>query len=216
METKLTHGTVIGFRHGCRSRGGCIHHRSAVFLTCVEATIARRGDFRIAAMPEDLPVSRSLTKSQSDRSRSDVRARSQADGSASKASLSRSAERAPVRRPSWRHGTATGYGRGCRSHERCPRGEGGLSCHEVRNAARLRLSRRAGVGPAEPSTTSELAREHIARLVGQGLSLRRIASLCGVGHTTVSNIANGTACTIRISIQAKILGLSDCGVVQAA
>lgn len=56
------HGSPAGFAQGCRSAGGCLHHGSAVYLTCKEAASARASDWGLSKLPMGQPILRAAIK----------------------------------------------------------------------------------------------------------------------------------------------------------
>ena len=90
------------------------------------------------------------------------------------------------------HGTSRGYLTGCRRRDECPRSEQGLSCVEARNRAQLKRARARGVPQRPAAVDASPAAERIDQWRNDGLSLREIARMSGVGHTTITNVANRT------------------------
>lgn len=203
------HGTAAGFGAGCRSRGGCPNHGSPV-LTCVEADSARRSDFSIARLPIDEPVRREALVSP--RSPRTVPAQPRASRVSKPATASGNRRRDRRVTDEAAHGTTTGYLKGCRRHEDCPRGQDGASCHQVRNRSRRALARRRGVASKPPPVDALPALERIAELKDAGVSLRTIAKLCGVGRTTITNIACGATVVVRRDTLERIMALSGSAV----
>jgi len=195
----VTHGTARGFLEGCRSRGACPNHGSPDYLTCVEADSARRSDFRLARMPRDQPLPRDRQDPRPIGLGGAIRRRT----APRQRDVPRRLER-EGRTPTPVHGTTTGYLKGCRG-DACPRGVNGLTCREVRNAARRDRARRLGIRPRPRSVSAEPAAQRIEELKAAGLSLRGIARLTGIGHTTITNIACGQIAEIWPTTCARIL-----------
>lgn len=198
------HGTEQGYLAGCRSRGGCPHHDSRDVATCAEAHIVRRSVYSVSRLPIDEPVRRSLFELRSS-------AASKPDGVARGVPMAGSREPSPVARNTKKepaHGTVTGYLKGCRRHEECPRNADGKSCQQVRNESRRTLARRRGVAEKARPVSAHPARERIRELEEAGASLRSIALECGVGHTTIANIARGRASVVLPCTLEKILMLA--------
>ncbi|WP_213816266.1 hypothetical protein [Glaciihabitans sp. dw_435] len=45
------HGTANGYDQGCKGAAQCLYHGSTTYLTCVEASMLRRGDYNAAKLP---------------------------------------------------------------------------------------------------------------------------------------------------------------------
>lgn len=220
----LAHGTELAFRAGCRSRGGCVNRDSARLLTCAEAVVARRSDYHLGKLPMEQAVPRTdiLDSAQAESARSTAKAGSKPDGpppgpsglDSPGAPRAEGAEVAPSSRPRatrgrnarapLRHGTSTGYLRGCRGAE-CPGDERGTTCREARNRTRQRLARRRGVVPRPAAVDAAPAADRISQLRASGLSIASIANMLGVGRTTLANICNGTTERIWPNTLAAIL-----------
>lgn len=200
----IQHGTALGYRQGCRSRGGCANHGSATYMTCVDAALARRADFMVSR----LSAEESVLRHQGRPVESVVLARQEGMESSTRVPP---APRASARRKGSRgssivqHGTSTGYLKGCRNHDACPKGSNGLSCNEARNATRRRRAREVGVASPPEVVDARSAAHRIEELRRVGLSLRTIAGLTLVGRTTIANVAAGSVTTIRQETSARIL-----------
>ncbi|GAA5201984.1 hypothetical protein GCM10025773_23770 [Microbacterium jejuense] len=174
------------------------------FLTCAEAAAARRSDYTIARMPAGEPVPRDPRTLQGGTRA--LRFEAVTPGE-------RSDEVPRVRHasPAWRHGTTTGYLRGCRRAGDCPGGADGLTCVDARNASRRRSARAKGIPPREPSVDVSGVAGRIRRLASEGRSLREIARSCGVGRTTITGIAGGTVLRVNPATFGRILESLDVG-----
>lgn len=197
------HGSPLGFRSGCRSRGGCPNLRSQHLITCVDAETAWRSDFVIGRKPIDEPIRRD-----------------EIEGAETKPERQDSPSRAPARSKLQRrqrkaqrpvHGRASGYLRGCRRPDECPGGSDGMTCSEARNAARRRAARARGVPARVLPVDASAAVVKINVLREAGWSLREIGRAAFVGHTTITNIAAGTTTAIWPETMARILGVSTEG-----
>ena len=164
------HGTAAGYAAGCRSRGGCPHHQSKTFLTCVEADTARRADFAIARLPLHEPVRRQAPSRE--RRLGHVKAAVDTTRQVDRRSPSAGSTRIDAPNRDIEHGTTTGYLKGCRRHEGCPRGSNGSSCNETRNRLRRAWARSKGVEPKPSPVDAAPAAAHIAELQRSGMSLR--------------------------------------------
>lgn len=129
----VLHGTPAGYARGCRSRGGCQHHGSPDFLTCVDAHIARQADFRLSRLPTTVQVRRVVFQA-----------------AASLTPTAPTDEAGPaVTSPV--HGTVWGYRRGCRGHRECPRWRTGLpTCVEAKRLYATEYARNRERGHGTP------------------------------------------------------------------
>ncbi|MHC9045603.1 helix-turn-helix domain-containing protein [Microbacterium saperdae] len=100
MNASLPHGSFAGYESGCRTRAMCPHGEFSPWLTCAEAAVRRRSDYRMWKLPLDQPVPREVP----------VRAAASSQG------------RAPVPQDGVddAHGTLGGYRRGCHEDRLCP------------------------------------------------------------------------------------------------
>ncbi len=172
------HGSVVGYESGCRSNGGCPNHRSPRYLTCAEAATARRSDYAVSRLPPETPVPRQpIVPPRTDRRTPEPR------------SAPQPRTLAPRAKKPLVHGTATGYLKGCRSRDRCPGDDDGVTCNEARNGYRLRRARSLGIGPRPVAVSAEPAAVRLIRLWESGMSFREISRVTQVGHTTITNIA---------------------------
>lgn len=188
------HGTERGFAAGCRSRGGCVHRDSRLFLTCAEAVLARRSDYQASRLPADQPVPRAQPEpARAEPVREDAPRRVQAQ--------ERSREPKGIS-----HGTTTGYLKGCRGAD-CPGASDGRTCNEARNLSRRRRARELGVPDRPESVDAAPAERRISELRAAGLTLRRISSVTKVGRTTIANISNGTTVKIWPATLSAILAV---------
>jgi hypothetical protein len=209
------HGSVAGFEAGCRTRAMCPMGSDSDILTCAEAALRRRGDYRLARMPLDQPVPRS----------GDVEDVATAPGGGVRevhgtpwgyARGCRDPQSCPNRRrglltcaesrrlyvhdyvsrraagegPPIAHGTPNGYFSGCRDRRLCPGDADGVSCAEARAQHRRELARAAGVAPRAETLDSGAAAARIRDLRSRGWSLRRIAAATGCGRTTIAELAD--------------------------
>lgn len=203
----LLHGSPAGFAAGCRSKGGCRWHRSAVWLTCVEAAAARAGDAQVARiedrarLPRDaskLPrIAREwrLTHGTINGYRRGCRdaelcphavqglltcSEARRDYLAAYVERRRSGQGAAVA-----HGTRRGYYAGCRRHDGCPARLDGPSCvEEFRRYGRDKQRMRRG-GPSGMVDATDLVHA-LSRLVADGIPLQRIADRASVSRSTLS------------------------------
>ncbi|WP_431522704.1 helix-turn-helix domain-containing protein [Microbacterium yannicii] len=202
----VAHGTALGFRAGCRSRGGCPLHQSATLLTCVEAEFARRGDYAIARLPIDEPVARVKAVATPQSSRVQERPRERRESMRNPRTGARVGKRASSEPP---HGTTARYLRGCRSSGDCPRNADDLSCVEARNAARRNQARRRGVPAYRASVDATQVARVIRTLPDTGVSLRQFAKKSGVGRTTVAGLANGSVPRVHPDTLARLARALD-------
>lgn len=215
MSGHIPHGSPQGYALGCRSRGGCQHHGSQRFLTCVEASIARRREHTFAALPADQPLPRGATavpvlpESDPRRVRRDPLhgttfgyARGCRDAHACphwRAGRVTCAEarrryvseyqrrrRAGAGTPI-PHGTVNGYLSGCRARE-CPGDASGITCAQARAEYRRGRRRSQGVEPVREKVGAAPAGEILERLRGRGMSVRAMAVRLGIGRTTIARI----------------------------
>lgn len=200
----VPHGTIFGFRQGCRSRGGCPHHQSPILLTCQEAATARRSDYRVAQMSANEPVPRKLSETPGERVRPPSSFRRRARDVLSEGSMRSSPQRV---RSALSHGTVSGYLKGCRTDQQCSKGPDGLTCREARNLSRRARARTVGVRPKPAAVDAAPATRHIHRLQARGMTLREIARAAGLGHTTITNIARRTTTRIWPVTLARILAV---------
>lgn len=211
LPASAPHGSVSGFIAGCTSNGGCPNHQSPRLFTCAEATVAHRADYRLARLPlaEPLPRDRATAAPTSEPGpTAPTLAAAPPRESVARASMSRRS--APgTRRTARVHGTTTGYLRGCRSRDSCPRDASGVSCSEARNAQRRALARSRGVAARPETVDCALAERAIAAWRAQGASLRAIARMTGVGHTTITKIATRTVDAVRPETVERILSANS-------
>jgi hypothetical protein len=59
---RAVHGTPAGFTGGCRSRGGCPHHRDRERLTCTQAYRAYVHYFLFRDHTPDQPITRTMLR----------------------------------------------------------------------------------------------------------------------------------------------------------
>jgi hypothetical protein len=206
QREEVVHGTALGFRAGCRSRGGCPLRQSKIFLTCVEAELARRGDYAISRLPIGQPVARirALASPQPIRVQDGPPARP--------ISLRNDRTGGRVRKresPEPPHGTTARYLRGCRSHDDCPRNADGLSCVDARNVARRNSARTRGIPAYRASVDATDVARLIRSLPGAGVSLRQFAQESGVGRTTVAGVANGSVARVHPDTLARLARALD-------
>jgi hypothetical protein len=208
------HGTMAGYGAGCRTRAGCVFDLTSPTLSCVEASIARRGDRELASLPSALLIPRDqhdrhlLISRIAEASREKhgtvwgyrrgCRQSDTCPHSGTALPTCTDARREYYRQYGERrlsgigrpvdHGTNRGYLLGCTDSDRCPGGADGVSCAHARRRHVRELQRAKGVHPRGVADAHEAGRI-IRDLGGHGLSLRAIAKLSGVGRTTVSAIA---------------------------
>jgi len=139
LRDVLVHGSMQGYENGCRSRGGCAYGPEDEYLSCAEAAIARRSDWRLAGLPVDQPIPRRKPSPAPQRSAAPVR---------------RSAP-APVEpvivEPKEVHGTTWGYRRGCTTDRGCPHWRlGRITCRQARREYVREYKRRRIEGNGKP------------------------------------------------------------------
>src|SRR5690606_22166632 len=193
------------------------YHQSADFLTCVEASIAIRGNFRLRNFSMDQRIPRAAAQSSLsvDSQTTDAPGRSPVHGTVwgyrrgctrsrgcphwSLGGVTCSEARRRYFRAyhdarrrgdgtPLRHGTSAGYLSGCRVPEQCPRDAEGVTCSEARASYRRDYSRARGIRAREEGVPARSAAEQILRLRVSGLSFREIARRAGVGRSTVLRI----------------------------
>lgn len=206
------HGSAAGYEAGCRTRAMCVLGPDSELLTCAEAVVRRRGDYRLLRLPPDRPVPRVVdlvvSAAESQRVREvhgtpwgyargcrDTRAcpeygRGGVTCAESRRSYVRDyvARRASGQASPIEHGTPNGYFAGCRDRRLCPRGDG-ASCADARAQHRRRLARAAGIAPKAETLDSAPAASRVRELRARGWSLRRIAAATGCGRTTIADLA---------------------------
>lgn len=194
----------MGYLAGCRSRGGCPNNTSKTLLTCAEAAVAIRSDYRLARAHDHEPIERiaaaidvrrSALVAVTDRKRHPSSSEVGGDG--------RRRTQAPVV-----HGTQAGYLRGCRTADLCPGGESGLTCRDARNEERRKCARRRGVVARSASVDAADAAARINELRQRGLTVREIAKRTSLGVTTITEIARGATTNIRPETFARILAVA--------
>lgn len=222
------HGSVVAHLAGCRTKAECPHQSSPEWLTCVEAAIARRGEWRAAAYGLETPIPRNWDSVAAP-------ARAAVHGTIwGYRRGCRQPELCPnryrdrptcadarkrylqeYRRRRWAeggasipHGTSNGYLLGCRAAD-CPRGDDGRSCREARAAYR-----RAGRRSDEAAAL--VPADEILRLVRTlregGVSAREIARRTGTGRTTLSELMAGRRTQVTREVADRLvsgLGGSD-------
>lgn len=99
------------------------------------------------------------------------------------------------------HGTSRGYLTGCRDREKCPGDDSGMTCPDARNRHKLAVARAAGTLPRQDSVDATVATERVRAWQRNGISLRTIARLTGVGRSTIGILAAGSRgdSTLRVS-----------------
>lgn len=118
MTRRIVHGSPAGFADGCRTRSSCSHGELSPWLTCAEASVRRRADYRMWRLPLDQPIPRDgVAAAPTDALSADAaspEAASDADGGSA-------------------HGTLGGYRRGCHVDSLCPHwGVGRITCAAAR------------------------------------------------------------------------------------
>lgn len=223
---EIIHGSPRGFAAGCRSHGGCPHHRSPVFLTCAEAALAHRSDYALGRTDAALPVRRppssasvlpdpapSVEPRRVHGTISGYRRGCVADdlcphrrvGAATCAEARRHYIAGYKRRrlegvgTPVPHGTSNGYLLGCRDERGCPGIVSGRTCAGARADYRATRARAAGVSRAVAAVGAGDVHEKLQEWMRHGVSVRRIASVAGVSRTTVASIARGARDTVRAS-----------------
>lgn len=113
MNSRIPHGSPAGFEDGCRTRSACPNGELSPWLSCAEASVRRRSDYRMWRLPLDQPIPRH-------------------DAAASAASGPDPAADAPTGGTA-AHGTLGGYRRGCHVDILCPHwGIGRITCAAAR------------------------------------------------------------------------------------
>lgn len=113
MNSRIPHGSPAGFEDGCRTRSACPNGELSPWLSCAEASVRRRSDYRMWRLPLDQPIPRH-------------------DAAASAASGPDPAADAPTGGTA-AHGTLGGYRRGCHVDSLCPHwGIGRITCAAAR------------------------------------------------------------------------------------
>lgn len=97
------HGSPAGHDEGCRLPAHCPRHDDPDWLTCAEAAVRRRSDYRVGKLPPEQPVPRVSVASPPPAVE------------APRAAHTRDPEPAPEV-----HGTPWGYQRGCHDDRLCP------------------------------------------------------------------------------------------------
>jgi len=208
VSTWPPHGTVIGFRQGCTSRGGCPNHGSSELLTCQEATIRRRSDREFAVLPEDQPLPRSITavvvnvgevhgtvwgyrRGCHDAEACPNRHRGRRTCTEARRNYVHDYQRrrlagagTPIA-----HGSERGFLAGCHDRTTCPADSVGLTCADARRAAELARARAIGVRP-RLLVNAESAAEVVQHFLTSGRSQRWIAAQAAVGRETVRALAH--------------------------
>lgn len=217
--TGIVHGTVHGYRSGCRSRGGCQHHGSGEYVTCVDAAMLVRSDITLSRLPAHQRIPRHRSQTTAAPSRPAPAATIE-----SHHGTMRGYRRGCHRDqdcPHWRqghvtcaearrryatdyrarrtagfgvaipHGTSRGYLTGCRDRERCPGYDAGMTCPDARNRHKLAVARAAGTPPRQDSVDATVATQRVRSWQRNGISLRTIARLTGVGRSTIGILAAG-------------------------
>lgn len=209
------HGSPKGYELGCRSKGGCPHHRDPLVLTCAEAAIAVRGDRTIAALPVDRPIPRLAEIVTTAKENASDPPLPETHGTVWRYRQGCTDAR---RCPHWRlgrltcpdarrryfaeyharrrsgsgtpitHGTSGGYLSGCTSADMCPRDEHGRSCHQARAEYRRRRARAQGISAPTPRVVAREAAQLVVELTQRSLTLRAIARMTGVGRSTIARI----------------------------
>lgn len=116
MTGRISHGSPAGFADGCRTRSSCPNGELSPWLSCAEASVRRRSDYRMWQLPLDQPIPRDDAET---------------PGAASAAPSSVSTESGDG--SSSAHGTLGGYRRGCHVDSLCPHwGAGRITCAAAR------------------------------------------------------------------------------------
>lgn len=211
----IPHGSPKGYELGCRSRGGCPYHRDSSTLTCVEATIAARGDRALAALPTDQPLPRLSAGVTPNHTTDEKQRPATTHGTVWRY---RQGCTDSHRCPHWRlgrmtcaearrryfaeyherrrsgdgtpieHGTSAGYLSGCTSADACPRGQQGRSCHEARAEYRRRRARNRGIKAPAPTVPAQRAARLVTELAETPLTVREISRVAGVGRSTIARL----------------------------
>lgn len=198
----------------------CPHGEDSALLSCTEAAVRRRGDYRLSRLPADQPLPRHepvvaapavpeihgtpwgyARGCRDSRECPNWRRGAMTCSEARRRYVqSYTSRRATGAGTPIAHGTANGYLLGCRDRRDCPGdGEGG-TCADARARYRERLAREAGIAPRVEAVDAEAAAEKVRELCALGLSLRRIAALTGCGRTTVGAlVAEGLRARTRIA-----------------
>lgn len=210
----LAHGSSDGHETGCLTARMCPNENSTEWLTCREAAIRRRGDYRWSSFPRGLAMPRSDSEE------------------ALRAALAATAKQAPVHGTIWgyargcrnttacpsaarkscldarreylrnwrqarnagsgrpvEHGTPRGYGSGCTAAAACPGDTNGTTCIQAQRAYKLKRARERGVRETPLANNVREAAERVSQLISSGVSIRELARLSGVGRTTLGELA---------------------------
>ena len=211
----VPHGSPKGYELGCRSKGGCAYHRDPATLTCVEATIAARGDRTMAELPTDQPLPRRSAEVKTNNSTADNPSPAKTHGTVWRYRQGCADSR---RYPHWRlgrvtcaearrryyaeyyarrrsgdgtpieHGTSAGYLSGCTSVDTCPRDQQGRSCHEARAEYRRQRARAQGINAPAPTVPGHEGARLVTELAQTPLTGREIARVTGVGRSTIARL----------------------------
>ena len=217
------HGSPAGYSQGCRTRAMCPHGQGSEFLSCAEAAIRRRGDYRLSHLPAHQPLPRPLLTEPATPTKTAVRevhgtpwgyARGCRDTRACpnwarggmtcpearrRYMQTYTARRAAGTGTPIEHGTSNGYLLGCRNPATCPGDTTGQTCTDARSRYRQQLARAAGIAPRTESIDARAAATRIRELRALGLSLRHISTLTGTGRTTIAQLT-GEGKTMRTRI----------------
>lgn len=101
LTNRIPHGSPAGYEAGCRTRSSCPHGDLSPWVTCAEASVRRRSDYRMWQLPLDQPIPRSGTVDDA------PRAPQAQEASGADTDLDA-------------HGTLGGYRRGCHRDRLCP------------------------------------------------------------------------------------------------
>jgi hypothetical protein len=213
------HGSVVAHLAGCRTKAACPHHDSSEWLTCAEAAVARRGDWRAAAYSLETPIPRDWQVREAPARpvvhgtiwgyrrgcRSDVLCPNRYRDLATCAEMRRRYSEEYRRRRSSgdgraiEHGTSNGYLLGCRGDD-CPGGRG-TTCRAARAA--YRQARRAANDGRLLVPADEVARA-VRGLCDAGLSAREIARRTGTGRATLTALLAGRRARVTRDVAERI------------
>lgn len=219
MNSRIPHGSPAGFEAGCRTRSACPNGDLSPWVSCAEASVRRRSDYRLWKLPLEQPIPRVGVI---DHPRQAPGAPA-ADSPGENAHGTLGGYRRGCHRdrlcPHWTiglttcagarrqyireyrerrfqrdghtitHGTPYGYYLGCRDRRTCPGGADAVTCSDAQAARKREIAAAAGIPPRVEPVDSLPASERIWALRAQGYSLREIARLTGCGHTTIAELA---------------------------
>jgi hypothetical protein len=182
--TEIVHGTPAGYASGCRASGECENQGSATLMTCAEAQVRYRGDYAYhKAVDSGVATAEKLIYDKPTRSRATPEPKPKGQRFAGSLDV--------------RHGTHSGYNRGCQRPENCPNLARGLpTCYQVHTDYNrewaLQARRARGVKPKGQSDIPH----------GKMAGYKRG---CRLGDQCPGKLAGGLSCKEAIAIYNKHL-----------